>query len=140
MNKYLNLIFVLIFLNCSSQNIKKIDLTHNKEFNYSLANLYLKNTKKIDLENFHVTIFEQSDPLHSPDDNSEGDETLISLIISVVNDGEYANSKLYKLEGLVNPKIVSVKAIDNYSKFVVEIEHGKYNNRQTESQEFDAVK
>ena len=137
------LLFILILTvtTCQAQNRKVIELSDNSEMNYIFARIapILTIDKELYKGGMYATIFYLSDPKVTPEDFSEGHEFLSSYIVSVTEDGDYySGSKLYKIEGLANPKIIETKE-SNYPKFIIKIEHGVYDKRKIETFEFEGI-
>ena len=138
------LLFILILTvtACQSQNGKVIELSDNSEMNYIFARISLRKPifKELYNRGLFATIFQISDSRITPEDFSEGHEFLSSYIVSMSPDGDYyTNSRLYKIEGLANPKIIEIKET-TYPKFIIKIEHGVYDKRKIETFEFEGVK
>ena len=86
-----------------------------------------------------VTVFEISDSKATPKERME--DFLRSYIISVTPDGDYYSySNLYKIEGLIIPKVLEIKET-TAPNFSIKIEHGSYrdNKRKIEIFEFEGV-
>lgn len=139
MKIFIPILFIFFFVNCKAQKIK--DLSSNQEMNYIFARIYTKSiTKELYDGILFVTIYEISDSNATPEDFSEGEEFLYSYLISVIPDGDYYSySKLYKVEGLINPKILEIKETI-FPMFSIKIEHGDYKNRKIEVFEFEGPK
>lgn len=137
MKKIIILILTLSVQSCFSQNIKNISV--NTEMNYVFARIYEKKTivKELFNRGLFVTIYELSDSKITSKDNLE--DFLSSYIVSVVPDGDYySDSKLYKIEGLLNPTILDIKE-GEFPNFRIKIEYGSYNKRKRKSFEFEGV-
>tara|TARA_B110000240_G_scaffold198066_1_gene256137 strand:+ start:3685 stop:4116 length:432 start_codon:yes stop_codon:yes gene_type:complete len=143
MRKIITLITLLTFLSCSSQNLKIKDFSDKKDINYIFARINLKNiiSKELYDRGIFIKIFEISDSKATLKNISEGtEEFLSSYIISVVSDGDYyTGSKLYKVEGLLNPKIIEIQK-ESYPDFIINIEYGTSKNRKIEILKFEGVK
>ena len=130
-------ILILIFatLSCKGQEVKKIDLSGESEMNYIFARISNSKPNSKWLYNYglHVNIFKLSDSKATPKGQfKEYHGSLVSYLVSIAPDGDYyVWSKLYKIEGLLNPKIIEIKEL-TYPKFLIKIEHGSYNNRLTD--------
>jgi len=125
--------FWLSFLSCSSQEAVLRNLDYNSEMNYifSRINPYDIFNKELYNGGLYVKIFLMSDPKVTPKKYME--DFLSSYIISVSPDGDYySNSRLYKIEGVYNPKIVEIKE-DLSLKFSINIEHGFHDKRKIET-------
>jgi hypothetical protein len=137
------LILCLTLWSCSSQAPIVKSLDNNSEMNYVLANIWKPNIKK-ELWNggLYVKIFEMKDSKATPEGFFEGyDGVLESLLISAIPDGDnYTNSKLYKIEGILNPKVIEIKET-TAPNFSIKVEHGSYrdNKRKIEIFEFKGV-
>ena len=50
------------------------------------------------------------------------EDFLSSYLVSVIPDGDYYSySKLYKIEGLYNPKVIEIKETQGLFKFIIKI-------------------
>ena len=136
------LISYLTFWSCSSQEILVRNLDYNSEMNYVFARIdYTKRiiNKELYRGGLFVTIYEMSDSKATPKERME--DFSRSYIISVTPDGDYySNSNLYKIEGLIIPKVLEIKET-TARNFSVKIEHGSYrdNKRKIEVFEFEGV-
>jgi len=136
------LTFLLSFWSCSSQEILVRNLDYNFEMNYILARIdHTKGIINKELYNrgLFITVFEMSDSKATPKERME--DFLRSYIISVTPDGDYYSySKLYKIEGLIIPKVLEIKETTALN-FSVKIEHGSYrdNKRKIEIFEFEGA-
>ena len=142
MKNYLIVIMSFMALSCKAQySAKLIDLSENAETNYIVANiLRIVSQDEIYGGGMFVKTFLMSDSKATPEGLFEGTDTnLSSLLISVIPDGDYySHSKLYKIEGMVGPKVLGV--IENeHPKFSIKIEHGFINERKIENFEFDGI-
>jgi hypothetical protein len=137
---FFKVLAILWFCSCSSQQPIVKDLTDESEFNYVIANLDTSSIYKKGMYdgNYFVTIIPFADSKVTPEGFFEGsDEVLKSLLISIVPDGDfYTKSKLFKIEGVCNPKIIGVNE-NSFPMFSLVIEHGIYSKRITETFEFD---
>ncbi|SFO33180.1 hypothetical protein SAMN04488519_105294 [Algoriphagus ornithinivorans] len=142
MKKYLNrnmaITLVLAFnvpLFSFAQQVKLKDLTEDSKANYFFANI--QNVEFLSYPLFERALFINAiliyDSEATPADYFEGtDEVLSSILISIRPDGDYyTESKLYKLEGLENPKILAIQE-GVFPDVIVEVEYGKKNKRKTE--------
>ncbi|WP_442265142.1 hypothetical protein ACSIGC_12460 [Tenacibaculum sp. ZS6-P6] len=137
--KKLFLIAVLgTVLGCNAQ--QKLDLSSSDiKMNYIFSRMY--NEKPIHQNLFnqslYLSIYKFSDSKISKGINiSESEEFLSSYMISVTPDGDsYSTSKLYKIEGVLNPEIIKIKE-ENYPFFTIKIEHGLKNSRKIETFHF----
>ena len=141
MRKIIIFLGVLYFsLGCFSQKLDMIDISNQKEMNYHFANLKSDQIFRYSLFNngIYATIFQMSDSRATPKYYfEETDEVFESLIVSIIPDGDYYTiSKLYKIQGLLKPKILRVSE-GQYPKFILEVEYGIYANRKTKLFEFE---
>jgi hypothetical protein len=135
------LILFLTFWSCSSQETIVKNLVYNTEMNYifSRINTATIYKEKLYKEGLFITIYEMTDSKATPIEYIE--DFLSSYIVSAVPDGDYYSySKLYKIEGLINPKILEIKET-TAPNFSIKIEHGSYrdNKRKIEIFEFEGV-
>jgi len=125
-------LLILVSVSCKGQEIKIIDLSEESEMNYIFARI--SNSKAISKwlykYSLGISIFELSDSKATPEELFEGYDGLVtSYIISIYPDDNYYNwSKLYKIQGLVNPEILEIKETE-YPNFIVKIEHGFFDRR-----------
>ena len=130
---------ILALALCTCADNKRL----KKDINYIFARINLKNiiSKELYDRGIFIKIFEISDSKATLKIISEGtEEFLSSYIISVVSDGDYyTGSKLYKVEGLLNPKIIEIQK-ESYPNFIINIEYGKSKNRKIEILKFEGVK
>ncbi|WP_299673062.1 hypothetical protein [uncultured Tenacibaculum sp.] len=135
------LFFITVFsaiLGCNAQ--KKVDLsTTDVNMNYIFSSMY--STQPLHKELFNnslfLSVYKFSDSKLSKGKMiSESDEFMSSYMVSVTPDGDrYTGSKLYKIEGVFNPKIIKVEE-DKYPFFTIKVEHGLKSDRKTESFQF----
>lgn len=119
---------------CKSQE-NVIEISNFNETNYLISNIIktLKISKEMFKGSFYINIFEISDSKISEKNINEGEEVLSSYLISCIPDGDYySSSKLFKIQGLLNPKIKNIKE-RKYPYFEILIEYGEFNNIKTES-------
>ena len=138
----LQITLVLVSTSCKAQQPKVKDLSNNIKVSYILGNIWEKPIiEELWKGGLYIKIFKMSDSKATPEGLFEGyGGILSSLIISVLPDGDYyTNSRLYKIEGLANPKIIEIKET-TYPKFSIKIEHGFYDKRKIETFEFEGVK
>ncbi len=112
-------ISILLLQSCNAQKV--INYSQEEEINYIFSNLETK-IKNYFLFNktINVRIYTMLDwKLKSK--NIEDYQS--SLFISITEDGETPLSKLYKIEGLYAPKVLTIKEL-NYPEFEIEIEYG----------------
>jgi hypothetical protein len=118
-----------------AQEIKFKDLTEDSKTNYFLANI--QRVEYLSYPLFERAIFINAflidDSEATPTDYFEGtDEVLSSILISIIPDGDYyTESKLYKVEGLENPKILAIHE-GLFPEVIVEVEYGRKNKKKTE--------
>ena len=143
MKKVMTILLFLAFISCNAQLPKVKNLSNDQQLSYIFANIFPKEIIKKELYNqgLYVTIYKMSDSKATPKNYfGDGHEVLYSLIVSVAPDGEYSNSALYKIEGLIIPKVLEIKET-TAPNFSVKIEHGSYrdNKRKIEIFEFEGV-
>jgi len=128
---------LLVHTNCMAQ---PKDLSADTSCNYILANI-----NKVDYLNYElykgclfVSIFTMSDSSAKSEGLFGGtDEVPSSVLIPIIPDGDYyTSSKLYKIEGVVAPKIVQITETQ-YPEFVITVESGFYNERKQVSYTLD---
>ena len=130
----LTLLFIsfLLFFNCNSQQLKINKIEKDEKLKYILANIEVEKNNFYELfsGNLFVKTYIMDDFKATPDKfYEESDEILSSVLISVIPDGDiYTTSKLFKIEGLNNPKIKSITEL-KYPYFEIEIVFGLPNNR-----------
>ena len=141
MNKQLSILIIFysfILNSCKSQEILVKDLSNEADMNYIFARINPTQTRSTILYNYglFVNIYKISDSKITPKKQME--DFLSSYLVSVTPDGDYYSySKLYKIEGLYNPKIIEVKETEGLDKFKIKIEFGAYNNRQIQNFELE---
>lgn len=141
MKKYLNrniaITLALAFnlpLFSFAQEFKLKDLTGDSRANYFFANI--QSVEFLSYPVFERALFINTilifDSEATPADYFEGtDQVLSSILISIRQDGDYyTESKLYKLEGLENPKILAIHE-GVFPEVIVEVEYGKKNKKKT---------
>jgi hypothetical protein len=130
----LSFFFIQIEFTCKAQDTKIIDLSSDKTANYLLANITEINYSYQEVFNrsFFLNVYTLDDSKATPLDYfEEYDGILSSILISIIPDGDYyVGSKLFKIEGLENPKIVSLKEKE-FPEFLITVESGPVENRQT---------
>jgi len=133
---------LFFFIRCTSQNIKIKDYTNTAEMSYFFARINPTNiiTKELYDRGLYIKVFEISDSKATPENSfDETDEFLSSYIISIVPDGDYyTSSKLYKLEGLLNPKIIEIRK-EIYPNFLIIIESGTFKTKKIETFKFNGL-
>jgi hypothetical protein len=135
MKKIIIVLSCLFTLFCCKAQKNVIDISEFKKTNYLISNII--NTEIVLKEmfkgSFYVNIFEISDSKISKKTINEGVEVLSSYLISCIPDGDYyTSSKLFKIQGLLNPKIKNINERE-YPYFDLLIEYGEFNLRKTES-------
>lgn len=145
MKIFCQILLIFISISCKAQQPLIEDLSNESKMNYTFALLDTKKTVTAELYNqiLYVTIYQIYDPQATPDNFSptDGDDVLESYIISVKSSDTYSSSsdsKLYKLKGLYNPKVIEVAEM-NFPKFSIKIEYGRFENRKIEVFEFEGV-
>ena len=139
MRTILFMLTYLIFLSCSSQKIIVKDLDNNSDMNYIFSRIIPSSILKKELYKggLYVMIYQISDSKITPKEYFE--DFLSSYFISVSPDGDYySGSKLFKIEGVYNPKMIEIKEI-TYPKFSIKFEHGPAKKRKTELIELEGV-
>ena len=136
------LVFILLcsytLNSCISQEIVVKDLADEVNMNYLFSRINPTQISSTSLYNngLYVTIYKLSDSKITPEKFME--DFLSSYLVSVIPDGDYYSySKLYKIEGLYNPKVIEVKETQGLFKFIIKIEFGIYNNRNRQIQDFE---
>lgn len=130
-----------ICFSCVSQEqiVKKIDLSNQQELNYIFSRIVEKKpiVKSLYKDGLFVTIIEISDSKATPENLFEGYcASVSSFYISVYPDGDgYTSSKLYKIEGLIHPKIIGISET-KYPNFKINIEYGDFDKRVNKIFEF----
>lgn len=136
MKKTILIFCILLYSNCTAQKPIFKDLSSENKINYIFARIIPDKTKTKSLfdRGLFVSVFQLSDSKATPKKFSIGTrEFLDSYIISVTTDGDgYLGSKLYKIEGIYDPKIVKIKE-GKYPKFIIEIEYGEFKKRKIKS-------
>ena len=135
-------VFILLYFftlnSCKSQEILVKDLANEVDMNYIFARINPTQISSTSLYNdgLFVNIYKLSDSKITPEKFME--DFLSSYLVSVIPDGDYYSySKLYKIEGLYNPKIIEVKETQGLFNFIIKIEFGIYNNRQIQNFELE---
>jgi hypothetical protein len=119
---------------CLGQNVNVRDLSDESQANYFLANI--NRVKFLSHQLFegglYINAFIIDDSKATPTGFfEETEEILSSILISIMPEVDYyTKSKLYKIEGLENPKIVSLKEKE-FPEFMMTLESGPVENRQT---------
>jgi len=125
-----------------AQKIEVKDISKDSSVSYILANINKQNYTFYKLYNgsFFINIFTMTDPKATKEGVfEETDEILLSILISVVSDGDYSiNNKLFKIEGLVNPKIVEIQET-KFPGFNIAVESGFFNKRKVNTYTFKGI-
>jgi len=139
--KFSILLFILILpLSCKGQEVY-IEINDKENLKY-----YLSSINELSVNNYSMysnaifmKIFIMYDSKATPDDFFEGyDGILQSLLIIINPDGDYyAKSKLFKIEGVLNPEIIRIEEL-KYPNFKIIIEEGNINERVQKSYDFNA--
>lgn len=112
--------FTIQILNCKAQG-NLIEMTANPDLNYYFSNISEVNIKNHSLFSraMFVNVSTINDAKATPDNYFEVyDGILQSIFISVKPDGDYYSwSKLYKIEGILNPEIITINEL-KYGKMV----------------------
>lgn len=133
--------FTIQILNCKAQG-DLIEMTDNTDMIY-----YFSNISQVNLINhslfsraIFVNVYTVNDSKATPDNYFEGyDGVLQSLFISIKPDGDYYSwSKLFKIEGVLNPEIITINEL-KYPKFEIVIEFGNKKSRDSKSYFFSPV-
>ncbi|MDG1275913.1 MAG: hypothetical protein P8O16_01445 [Algoriphagus sp.] len=118
------------------------ELSMHETANYLLANITEINYSYQEVFNrsFFINVYTLNDSKATPLEYfEEYDGVLSSILISIIPDGDYySQSKLFKIEGLENPKIVSLKE-EEFPEFVITVESGPVENRQTSEYKFKGI-
>lgn len=126
-------------MNCKAQSTSIQDISAEKNLKYVLATI-----EKVDYLNhslydrsFFVSVYTMRDSKASTEGHFEGsDEVLSSILVSILPDGDYyTDSKLYKLEGISNPKVLGIEETD-FPEFELSIEQGKESDRKVVKYKF----
>ncbi len=129
------LLFIVINISCDAQNIHVVDISKNADMNYLIANILPAKTINKEIYNggLYVNIFQLNDPKSTDKALFEGyDGVASSFLVSIIPDGDYyISSKLFKIEGLINPEIKSIN-VAVYPEFIIMIEHGIAQDRKNE--------
>ncbi len=118
------IVSIVTLSGCRAQKNELYEFSNNAEMNYIFSRISKdKPLMKVLYDGgLFITIFKISDSKATPSKYLE--DFVSSYIISVTPDGDYYSwSKLYKLEGLYNSKILEIKET-NYPYFMIKVEHG----------------
>jgi hypothetical protein len=115
MKKIFLILSVLSLLVCNAQDTKVVDYEQYDNLPYVLANIDLKKTveKALFKNAFFIKAFVISDTKLK---NHSVGEILHSIYITTNQDGPYIKGKLYKIVGLINPKILSIEEVKDTIK------------------------
>ncbi len=145
MKKILLTLGLLFCFSCKAQIPLVENLSSEKNMNYTFALIDLKSivTKELYDEALYITVYKIYDPIATPKDfnPTDGHDVLDSYIISLKSSDTYINSndsRLFKIKGVYNSKILEIKEI-SYPKFSIKIEYGVFNKRKVKSFEFTGV-
>ena len=134
--------FTMQILNCKAQG-DLIEMTDNTDLNYYFSNISHVNLKNHSLfsDAIFVDVYTIYDSNATPDNYFEGyDGVLQSLLIAVKPDGDYYSwSNLFKIEGVLNPEIISINEL-KYPKFEIVVEFGNKKSRDSKSYIFSLEK
>ncbi|WP_300024092.1 hypothetical protein [uncultured Maribacter sp.] len=139
--KFIVILSVFIFVSSCRGQQKIIDLSDSQNLSYYIANIKKCNFLKKNMfdDSFFISIFEILETRTDINNFSEGKELSSSYLISILPDGDYySSSKLFKIEGLINPKIVEILEKE-YPKFNLMVETGNYNERIIEIYNLDGI-
>ena len=131
MNKVIKLVFLLFITSCTAQK-EIFDYTDKSDINYILSSMRkpLKVNQSLFDDAYFLSVFEMDDSKVSINNQNESDEIYSSVFVSITPDGDYyTSSKLYKIEKLRSPKLLSIVEKD-FFKIEIFIEHGNINSRQ----------
>ena len=126
--------FCFTFLIASkAQSIKVEDLSGELSLNYVLANMekIVYSNHALYDRSFFVSVYTISDSKATPSGLfEEADGILSSVLVSIVPDGDfYVDSKLFKIEGILNPVVETLKET-KFPEFSLSIAHGKALERK----------
>lgn len=119
------------------------DLSNEASANYILASIY--KMEQVSYPLFKGTLFLNIYVMHDSNSTPAGtfdgyDGVLSSILISIAPDGDYYSvSKLYKIEGLLDPKVIAIKEGNDLS-FTISVESGSKEQRETETFIMDGKK
>lgn len=142
MKKIFFLLILLSTISCEAQGreVKVIEFNKGYEdMKYIFARISPSKSILEELYNggLFARIFQLSDSKVTPTEYME--DFLSSYIISVTEDGDYyTESKLYKIEGMYDPKVLEVKET-KYPSFNIKIEYGPYNKREVKNFELKGI-
>ena len=127
---------LLSTISCQAQRREVKVIEFNKQYDdmkYIFARISPSKSILKELYNggLFARIFQLSDSKVTPTEYME--DFLSSYIISVTEDGDYyTESKLYKIEGMYDPKVLEVKET-NYPSFIIKIEYGPNNKKEVKN-------
>ena len=126
-----SLLFYIVGCNAQSNLVK--DISEEKKTNYFLAVLDIDKTKQFRLNkgDFYVKTYIIYDSNATKEEHfEEYDGVIQSVLISIIPDGDYyTDSKLFKIEGLYNPRVLSVNKTED-ENYVISIESGLSNKKK----------
>ncbi|SFT43541.1 hypothetical protein SAMN04489724_0743 [Algoriphagus locisalis] len=130
----------LFLIDCNAQSNAVQDLSDEKSLSYVLATIeeVVYSNHELYNRSFFVNVYIMSDSKATPEGYFEGyDGVLSSVLVSIAPDGDYYTaSQLYKIEGILNPKILEMKET-SYPEFVLSIEHGEATSRKVVEYKLD---
>ena len=141
MKKLLFYVFICLGFTSFSQKLVATELLDDEKLLYVLSRMIPEKTMNVNLYNrgLFIGIYQISDSKHTPEKFSEGHDILDSYFISVQSDGDYfVGGKLYKIEAIVNPRIILLKETV-YPNFSITFEHGEFNKREQDTIEFKGI-
>lgn len=130
--KILIKLFLLFSITTCAAQTKVIDYSGKKEINYILSNLKRPHKLSQPIYNgaYFLSVYEITDSRASIKNLNESEEIFSSIFISLTPDGDYyTTSRLYKIERLMNPEIISIEEMV-FPKLEISIEHGNQNYRK----------
>ena len=123
-----SVVFFISIYECKSQEILN---KSDESINYILANIYWEDIIGKELSTNQVTIIKQADPKNTSEEYYEGtNEVLVTLLISIVNTGEYSTSKLFSIEQLNNPEILEIKEDITKKCIIIDIQFRNQEGRK----------
>lgn len=120
----------MLLYGCNSAGQTIIDKSNSKA-NYIFSNIYWNDIITKEFSSNQVTILKQANPKNTPEDYFDGTgEVLVDLIISIVNTGEYSESKLYFIKDLNNPTVVDLTEDLTKGRIILSISYRTKNGKQ----------
>ncbi len=140
MKKFIGILFFIVTaISCDAQNNYVKNLSENIDLNYLLASVLPEKTVSKDIFNggLYVKVFQLNDTKATEKEMFDGyDGVASSFLVSVMPDGDYyTTSKLFKIEGLVNPIIKSISE-SSYPEFIITIEYGLLDEKKIKEFKF----